>query len=227
MAEQTGSDQDPTHGPQSVEERLRLYGLYGFIKELPTMPPISGAIHFDPANEQVNQLYIRAPVESLDQLKLWTGLPNDHIDHTRYRSHLKQVTVPTLAEKVGPEILQVVEPQVIADAEHNLLFGYVDDELLRHPFWMAVAHRLLERNRSISILCLMDLVVQDGQTVTFSNTPTAFLQKVTVRGSGVLDFRDDCKLIADQIEHIPMPILDGGDDDGTVTTRTSEGQAEP
>jgi hypothetical protein len=222
LAEQTGtSDEVPAPDPQSIQERLEQYGLYRFVQTLPTLAPSYDDIHFDPACEDVKQFYLHVPVESLADLKLWTGLPNDHIDHTKYKNHLKQVKVPTLAAQVGPEILQVVEPQVITDAEHNLLFGYVDDQLLRNPFWMAVAHHLLERNSSIYILHLMDLVVQDGQTVRISNTPTAFFRKVTVYGSGLIDFHGDCKLIADTVEHIPTPIL-GGDDGGIVTTNPLE-----
>jgi hypothetical protein len=221
LTEQTNrSDQDPTPGPEGIEERLKRYRLFRFLQELPTLPPSNDDIHFDPANERMNQFYLHAPVESLDDLKLWMGLPNDHIDHKKYRNHLRQVEVPKLTSVVGRDIVRVVDAQVIADAEQNLLFGYVDAELLRNEFWMAVAHGLLERLRNIYILVIQDLVVHDSQTVRFSNTQTAFFNSVTIYGSGRLDFGSDCKLIADSISYIPklpVPDVTGGPDAGDAT----------
>jgi hypothetical protein len=111
---------------------------------------------------------------------------------------------------VTPDILSRVDPQLVADAEFNLLFGYVDDELLSIDFWRAVHYRLLERYTSIYVLALQDLVVRDGQRVTFSNTTTAFFNTVTIYGSGSLDFRGDCKLIADRVERVVLPAVPGG-----------------
>jgi hypothetical protein len=221
LAEQTGRGDEVPRAPEGVEERLKAYGLHRFVKALPTMEPTHDDIPFDPARNDVKQFYLHVPVESLADLKLWTGLPNDHIDHTKYRNHLKRVKEPALTSVVGSEILDVVEQQVVADAEFNLLFGYVDEELLRNAFWMAVAHGLLERVKDLHILHLQDLVVQDGQRVTISNTPTAFFQTITVYGSGVIDFRSGCKVIADTISHVPFPVvsIDGDIGNGPVTSR--------
>jgi hypothetical protein len=49
---------------------------------------------------------------------------------------------------------------------------------------------------------VQDLVVHDGQTVTISNTPTAFFDNVTVYGTGLLDFQGNCKLIAETVEYV-------------------------
>jgi hypothetical protein len=221
LAEQTGKRDDVPRSPESVEERLKAYGLDRFVKTLPTIAPTHDDIHFDPGRNDVKQFYIHVPVESLADLKLWTGLPNDHIDHSKYRNHLKRVDEPVLTSVVGAEILKVVDQQVVADAEFNLLFGYVDQELLRNPFWMAVAHGLLERVKDLHILHLQDLVVHDGQRVTISSTPTAFFQTITVYGSGVIDFRSGCKVIADTISHVPFPVvtIDDEIDGGPVTGR--------
>jgi hypothetical protein len=181
---------------EGMAERFREYRLDRFGTTLREFPDTQADIPFDPANPDVRQFYVRAPVESLDDLKLWTGVPNDRLEPT-WTSHLKCVTVP------APQTVKqtALDPQLVADAEHNILFGYVDDKLLSNAFWRLIADGLLERWRTINILLLQDLVVNDGQTVTLSNTQTAFFRKVTVYPTGVIKFRDDCKIIADTIEH--------------------------
>ena len=81
----------------------------------------------------------------------------------------------------------------------------MDDKLLSNAFWRLIADGLLERWRMVNILCLLDLVVYDGQTVTLSNTQTAFFRKVTLYGSGILSLQSDCKIITDTFEHIASP----------------------
>jgi hypothetical protein len=207
LAQNPGKGSDVPSEPETIQERLKRYRLDRFVKALPTLPPTRDDIHFDPGRKELMQFYARVPVESLDDLKLWTGFPNDHIDHAKYKGHLKPFTVPALASMVGARVLDVVSDQTLADAEHNLLFGYVDQELLRDVFWMAVAHRLLERIPSLPILVIKDLIVYNDQRVTFSNTPTAFFNTVTLYGSGRLQFRDACKVITDKIESVPFPRL--------------------
>ncbi len=192
----------PVPFPEGPQERLRHYRLDRLVTTLPTLPRVRGDIHFDPAREDVKQFYLQAPVQSLEDLKLWIGLPNDHVDHTRYWQHLRTVAVPPVSARPGNAVLNDLPPQVIADAEHNVLFGFVDEVLLADPFWKAIATRLLER-KHVAILHAADLVVDDGQSVTISNTPTAFFNRVTVYGSGSIILRNDCKLIADTVEHLP------------------------
>jgi hypothetical protein len=180
-----------------MAQRLRDYRLDRFVTTLRELPETQEDIDFDPGNPDVRQFYVRAPVESLDDLKLWTGAPNDRLD-PQWTHHLKCVSVP------APQTIKDTEfdPQLVADAEYNVRFGYVDDKLLSNAFWKLIAEGLLERWRTINILLLEDLVVYDGQTVTLSNTQTAFFRKVTVYPTGVINFQDDCKLVADTIEHI-------------------------
>jgi hypothetical protein len=202
MAERTpAGDGGDLPGPETMAQRLRDYRLDRFVKELRELPETQQDVDFDPDNRDVQQFYVRAPVESLDDLKLWTGLPNDHIDHSTHTSHLKCVPVPHLDLVAGTKL----DPQVVADAEHNIRFGYVDDKLLSNPFWKLIADRLLERWRTVNILLLTDLVVNDGQTVTLTNTQTAFFRKVTVHGAGVISLQQDCKIIADTVEHVAIP----------------------
>jgi hypothetical protein len=190
-----GSGKVPVPASESIEQRLRQYRLDRFVTTVGSLSPTHEDIYFNPARDDVKQYYVEVPVESLDDLKLWTGIPNDQIDHAKYRSHLKMVRVPTLTSVVGREILKVVAPEDIAAAEFNLLFGHVNDELLRNDFWMAVAHGLLERMTSIHVLVLEELIVHDGQTVTVSNTPTAFFGNLITQGTGLVKFLCDCKLI--------------------------------
>lgn len=181
-----------------MAERLREYRLDRFVTTLPVFPETSGDIHFDPDKGDVRQFYVRVPVDSLDDLKMWKGLPNDHIDHTKYTSHLRCVTVPGLETVKGMGLT----PRLVADAEHNVLFGQVDEALLSNTFWKLIADGLLEKWRTVNILTLLDLVILDGQTVTLSNTQTAFLRKLTIYGSGVLSLQSDCKIIADTVQHV-------------------------
>jgi hypothetical protein len=185
----------------AIAERLREYRLDRFAKELRPLPETAQDITFAPDDRDLRQFYVRAPVESLDDLKLWTGIPNDHIDHSDHTGHLRCVTVPALETVKRGQL----DPQVVADAEHNLRFGYVDDKLLSNAFWKLIADGLLERWRTVNVLLAQDLDVLDGQTVTLSNTQTAFFRKVTVYGSGVLSLQDDCKIIADTVEHVASP----------------------
>lgn len=198
MAEKTAGNGEPAvPDGEAMAERIRKYRLDRFVKVLPELPETQEDIHFDPHNADMRQFYVRAPVESLDDLKLWTGAPNDRLEPT-WTDHLKCVALP------DPETIKgtVLDPQLVADAEHNVRFGYVDDKLLSNAFWRLIADGLLERWRVINILLLQDLVVNDGQTVTLSNTQTMFLRKLTVYPTGVISFQDNCKLIADTIEHI-------------------------
>jgi hypothetical protein len=196
----------PMSDREGAQEHLERYGLDRFISVLPTVPPIEEDIHFDPSNADAANYYLTAPVTSLADLKLWTGIPNDHIDHTQYTDHLPCVNVPVLA---SIDALKQIDAQVIADAEYSLLNGYAGDELLSHPFWGAVAAGLLERVPSLPILTLLDLIVRDGQTVVLSNTPTAYFNRVTVYGSGTLDFQSDCKMIVQKFEYIDSPKVKG------------------
>jgi hypothetical protein len=197
MAEQRGTGDRDLPDAEAMSERLRDYRLDRFGTSLREFPETRADVSFDPDNADVRQFYVRAPVESLDDLKLWTGAPNDRLDPT-WTQHLKCVSVP------APQTIKDLglDPQLVADAEYNIRFGYVDDKLLSNAFWRLIADGLLERWRSINILLLQDLVVYDGQTVTLSNTQTAFFRKVTVYPTGVIKFQDDCKIIADTIEHL-------------------------
>lgn len=193
-----------TSDREGAQEHLERYGLDRFISVLPTMPATEEDIRFDPSDVQTQKYYLAAPVRSLDDLKLWMGIPNDHIDPTQPSDHLPCVNVPPVA---SIDVLKQLDTQVFADAEYTLLFGYVDDDMLSNPFWGAVAEGLLGRFQSLSILALQDLIVHDGQTVVFSNTPTAYFNKVTVYPSGTLDFQSDCKLIAHTVEHIVPAVV--------------------
>ena len=198
MAEQkrgTGDGELPDTG--AMAERIRDYRLDRFGRTLRDFPETKADVHFDPDNADVREFYLRARVDSLDDLKLWTGVPNDRLEPA-WTDHLKCVSVPP------PQTIKEtpLDPQLVKDAEHNILFGYVDDKLLSNGFWRLIADGLLERWRMLNILLLQDLVVNDGQTVTFSNTQTAFFRKVTVYPTGVIRLGSDCKIIADTIEHI-------------------------
>jgi hypothetical protein len=205
MSEQR-SNRAPLRPPTDPQERLKFYRLDRFVKELPKVPPVKRDMHFDPNRADVKQFYIRVPVESLADLKLWMGFPNDHIDHLRYWQHLKSVPVP-LPNGRKQDVLADVPRQVIANAEHNVLCGFVDEVLLAHPFWKAIADGLLGRFQQIYILCLGDLIVEDLQTVTFSNTPTGYFNTVKVFGSGSIVLQNPCKLIANVVEYVPRVAL--------------------
>ena len=182
-------------------ERLREYHLDQFVTKLPFLPEKTGDILFEPDDPELGEFYVRAPVESLDDLKLWTGIPNDFIDHSKHREHLRCVTVPHVDTIKGTAL----DPALVADAEYNILFGYVDETLLSNPFWKLITNGLLERWRTINILCGLDLVVSDGQIVTLANTQTAFFRKITMYPRGIFRLQNDCKIIVDTIEHIASP----------------------
>jgi hypothetical protein len=199
--EQTGR-QEPLPIPEDPQERLKHYRLDRFVKTLPALPRSKGDIYFDPKREDVKQYYVRVPVESLADLKLWTGVPNDHIDHLRHWQHLRSVPSPSIAKGRDDEMLRELGDAALADAEYNILHGFVDDVLIEDPHWGAIVRGLLERMQFINILTIDHLVVQDGQRVTISNTPTAYINRVTVYGSGSIVFASRCKLISDMIEHL-------------------------
>jgi hypothetical protein len=146
------------------------------------------------------------------------GIPNDHIDPTQPRDPLPCVNVPPVA---SIDALKQIDAQVVADAEYIVLNGYVDQDMLSNPFWGAVAEGLLGRFQSLSMLTLLDLVVHDGQTVVFSNTPTVYFNKVTVYGSGTLDFQSDCKMIAHTFESI-VPAVSNDDIGGVAREQNPE-----
>ncbi len=194
-----GGARIPSPTPEETQARLRLYKLDRFIKTLPSLPDVQG-LRLDPARDDVKQFYARVPVESLDDLKLWMGWPNDHVDHAKHWQHLRTVAVPPLLDRRSGDVLADVPPVTIANAEYNLLSGYVDPSLLSNAFWGAIASRLQDRYRNVWVLFASDLVVKDGDTVTISNTQTAFFNRVTMYGSGTVRLESDCKIIASIVE---------------------------
>lgn len=192
----------PLSIPEDPGERLKYFRLDRLAQTLPTLPRGKGDMQFDPGRDDAKQYYLRAPVASLDDLKLWMGLPNDHVDHARNWQHLRPVAVPWVAEGKGEAPLRGVRQETVADAEYDVLHGFVDDVLLQHEFWREIVRGLLDRHRFIDILALDELIVEDGQRVTIANTPTAYFNRVTVYGSGSIVFKNSCKLIADTIEHV-------------------------
>lgn len=189
------------HPTGDVHERLKAYRLDRFVKALHHLPPAQQDLHFDPGREDTRQYYVRAEVGSLEDLKAWIGLPDDHVDHDRHQAHLKHVQVPDMP--AGGDVLGRVPPQTLADAEHNVLQGRVSEDMRSHPFWKAVIDNLLKQYRFVYILVIDHLDVATGHTVTLSNTPTAFFNRVTVHGSGSIRLDSSVKIIADVVEHVP------------------------
>ncbi len=204
--------------PESIPERLKRYRLDRFVKTLPTLPRSHGDIRFDPSRDDVKQFYVHVPVQSLADLKLWMGYPNEQYAHPKQEGRpTPGVDPPVQTRHVGLTVGPADEA-VVEAAEHHVLFGYVDDSLLADPFWSSIVNGLLQRVPRIPIVLAENLVVPDGTTVTLANTPTAFFDRVTVYGSGSIRFLSDCKLIANTFEVLPAPSVSDGP--GTTTTHT-------
>src|SRR3954462_6853656 len=118
MAEQkrgTGDGALPDTG--AMAERIRDYRLDRVGTTLREFPETKADVHFDPDNADVRQFYARAPVEALDELKLWTGIPTDRLEPA-WTDPLNCVSVPP------PQTIKEtpLDPVLVKDAEHNIRF---------------------------------------------------------------------------------------------------------
>ena len=213
-------DQDASRGvPSELRDWLREYRLDTHIKTWPTSPAPKGDVLFDPERDDVKQYYVRVPVESLADLKAWTGAPNKNPASLEKAG---RTDAPRASRRqTAPIRTGSLDDATLRAAEHQVLFEDVDERMLGDPFWSGIIRGLLDRYGEIPILVLPSLVVLDDMTVRIANTPTAVFDTVKIYPTGHLRILSDCKLICRSYEMIPpKPTVAGGvDTTATYTTR--------
>lgn len=185
--------------PSDLQSWLRQHRLDQHIQKWSTTPPAAkGDQHFDPERDDVKQYYVRVPVESLADLKAWIGIPNTKQPPDEW-SRPAQATHDS-SRQPAPIVIGSTEDATVRAAEFHVLREEVDDRMLGDAFWAGIIRNLLARWREIPILVIPSLVVPDGTTARFSNTPTALFDTVTVYGTGSLHFLTNTKLICRTFE---------------------------
>jgi hypothetical protein len=216
MAKERGQDVS-TNVPSDIQDWLREHRLARHIK-WPTTPPVTkNDPHFDPEHDDVKHHYVRVPVESLADLKAWIGIPNakQPLDE---KGHPAQATHDS-SRQPAPIVTGSTGDDTVRAAEFHVLREEVDDRMLGDAFWGGIIRELLGRWREVPMLVIPSLVVPDGTTARFSNTPTALFDTVTVYGTGSLRFLTSTKLICRTFELRPGKRQPG--QTGGITANTS------
>ena len=96
--------------------------------------------------------------------------------------------------KIGD--LEPDDRNAVFDQAFNYLMGPVD-----RPSKFIV-ETMLELARKLALFIAQDLIVNDGQSVTFANYGVLYFNNVLVYGSGTINLGDNTKLHAYSIKHV-------------------------
>jgi hypothetical protein len=144
--------------------------------------------------------------ETLDELKEIVGVPNRAFaKNPRQVPQLHAVearAVATLPATVTVSKLKPELKQTFFQASHNLLHGPTDARLLSRSGYKQTAAAMLRGAKRIPVFVAPDLIVCDGDEVTFGGYAALYFNNVIVYGSGRIRLGTHTKLHAYQIKHV-------------------------
>lgn len=157
--------------------------------------------------------------KTLDDLKLWIGIPNDIAKQMLENARQRGVgsdgrlwsgitdSIPRKLpkrEKYTLESLDREQQQELLQTANNMLYGYVDPQAVAEPPLSLVAEFMLTeaRKRGIFTLVVPNLIICSDKVVTFNNVASLVFNNILIYGNGQLLTRGKTKIYAQQIRHV-------------------------
>ena len=144
--------------------------------------------------------------ESLDVLKELVGVPNRaYAKNPRQVPQLHGVEAKTVAKLPATVAISKLEPelkQTFFQVSHDLLQGPTDARLLARSGYKQTVAAMLKGAQRIPVFVAPDLIVCDGDLVTFGGYAALYFNNVIVYGNGRIRLGNQTKLHAYQIKHV-------------------------
>lgn len=148
--------------------------------------------------------FFQVQPKTLDQLKEMVGVPNRVHEASGSQADRRfDVRESDLPKKESFEFSELNHYQqtAVMQTAHNLLYGYADPELVTKPPYVGVVGWMMSRAETLPVFAAEDLIVQDGQTVSFPDNAILTFNNVIVYGSGSIKLGANVKIFAELVEH--------------------------
>lgn len=144
--------------------------------------------------------------ETLDDLKEIAGVPNRaYAKSPRQVPQLHGVEARTVAALPATVTVSKLKPDLkktFFQVSHDLLHGPTDARLLSRSGYKQTVTAMLKGAQRIPVFVAPDLIVCDGDEVTFGGYAALYFNNVIVYGSGRICLGSQTKLHAYQIKHV-------------------------
>lgn len=144
--------------------------------------------------------------KTIDQLKELAGAPNRAFAKTREPAPtlhpLAPKAVGALPQRLTISKLPPEQKQTFFQLGHNLLFGPTTPRLLESPGYKQAVPAILRAAAKLPVFVAPNLIVCDGEVVTFAGWTTLYFNNVVVYGSGKIVFGNQTKLHAYHIKRV-------------------------
>jgi len=150
---------------------------------------------------------------SLDELKELAGVPNRAFTEAPERGPLAPERAPVLhtlerrsltrlPERITLSRLRAEDKATFWQASHNILRGPADERMLERSGYKQIADAMLRVAKNIPAFLARNLIVCDGDVVTFSGYGALYFNNVLVYGSGRIQLANNTTLHAYQVKHV-------------------------
>lgn len=144
--------------------------------------------------------------QSLDVLKEIVGVPNRaYAKNPRQVPQLHALEARTVAKLPATVAIAKLQPEAretFFKVSHDLLHGPTDARLLARSGYKQTVAAMLKAAQRIPVFVAPDLIVCDGEHVTFGGYAALYFNNVIVYGSGRITLGKNTKLHAYQIKHV-------------------------
>ncbi|HEY8704309.1 MAG TPA: hypothetical protein VIL98_06120 [Gaiellaceae bacterium] len=148
----------------------------------------------------------RVTPETLDELKEIAGIPNRAYAKTqRQLPMLNALDARTVAKLPAKLTVSKLAPELKAtffQLSHDLLQGPTDARLLARAGYKQAVATMLRSAQNLPVFVAPDLIVCDGDSVTFGGYAAVYFNNVLVYGTGQIHLGNHTKLHAYQIKHV-------------------------
>lgn len=184
-------------------QRLAALGLPPHAADLPTVH-VTRDLVIHQEHPEFQHHFFQARPGSFEELKEIAGVPNrihEANGDTEYRRFdVREMDLPQ-TESFDYASLPAYQQEAVRRMAHNLLYGYHDPARISRPPLAGVASWMLSRAQALPAFVAEDLIVQDGQTVTFKDSAVLHFNNVIVYGRGSIVLGANVKLYANTVEH--------------------------
>lgn len=146
--------------------------------------------------------------QSIDHLKHLVGVPNEVHEQSKKLNISAQIVQRFAAQMrhlpadFKFEALENKERMAVRSMSMNMVYGYVDAEMMKQQPYANIIDHIMERAETIPAFVGSDLLVCPGESVKFQNYPAIYFNNVIVVGDGQINIGNNAKLHAYQIRHI-------------------------